>query len=348
MPNRDLVVIGASAGGIGALQQLCAALPSDLNAAVLVVVHTAASSSNLLPPVLRRAGCLNAITPDDGSTLEKGKIYVAPPDRHLVVEDHSLRLVHGPRENHNRPAIDPTFRSAALAYGPRVIGVVLTGSLDDGTNGLMVVRAHGGEAIVQNPTSALFPAMPENALRMVPDAHVVTLEEMPSLIVKLVSEPIEDLRPARVTDALAVRDVRMAELDMAAIESDIRAGKPSVFGCPECGGVLWEIHQDGLLRFRCRVGHAYTAQHLRAEQRQVIESALWAALRALEESAALYRRLANRATTAHLKGLTEGYAERAETAELNSRTLRDFLVHINAGESEFQGASGQVPEAKAG
>ena len=133
LPNRDLVVIGASAGGIGALQQLCAALSSDLNAAVLVVVHTAASSSNLLPPVLRRAGCLNAITPDDGGTLEKGNIYVAPPERHMVVEDHSLRLVHGPRENHNRPAIDPTFRSAALAYGPRVIGVVLTGSLDDGT-----------------------------------------------------------------------------------------------------------------------------------------------------------------------------------------------------------------------
>src|SRR5215469_12571390 len=211
MPNRDLVVIGASAGGIGALQQLCAALPSDLNAAVLVVVHTAASSSNLLPPVLRRAGCLNAITPDDGSTLEKGKIYVAPPDRHLVVEDHSLRLVHGPRENHNRPAIDPTFRSAALAYGPRVIGVVLTGSLDDGTGGLMVIRAHGGEAIVQHPSSALFPSMPESALRMVPDAHIATLEEMPALIAKLVSESLEDCRPATATDALTIRDVRMTE-----------------------------------------------------------------------------------------------------------------------------------------
>ena len=347
MPNRDLVVIGASAGGIGALQQLCAALSSDLNAAVLVVVHTAASSSNLLPPVLRRAGCLNAITPDDGGTLEKGNIYVAPPERHMVVEDHSLRLVHGPRENHNRPAIDPTFRSAALAYGPRVIGVVLTGSLDDGTNGLMVVRAHGGEAIVQNPTSALFPAMPENledgsrrSCRHIGRDAVADREAC--------FQPIEDLRPARVTDALTVGDVRMAELDMAAIESDIRAGKPLVFGCPECGGVLWEIHQGGLLRFRCRVGHAYTAQHLRAEQGQVIESALWAALRALEESAVLYRRLANRATSAILKGLTESYAERAETAELNSRTLRDFLVHINAGESEFQGASDQVPQAKAG
>jgi two-component system chemotaxis response regulator CheB len=131
MPNRDLVVIGASAGGIGALRQLCPALPSELNAAVLVVVHTVASSSNLLPRVLHRAGCLNAITPDDGETLKKGTIYVAPADRHMVVEANRLRLVRGPHENHNRPAIDPTFRSAALAHGPRVIGVVFTGSLDD-------------------------------------------------------------------------------------------------------------------------------------------------------------------------------------------------------------------------
>lgn len=187
--------------------------------------------------------------------------------------------------------------------------------------------------------------MPENALRMVPDAHVVTLERMAALIAKLVSEPLEDLRLATATDALTIRDVRMAELDMSAVE--IRAGTPSVFGCPECGGVLWEINHEGFLRFGCRVGHAYTARHLRAEQRQVIESALWAALRALEESASLYRRLATRATAGHLKSLTKSYEERAATAEMNSRTLRDFLVHVNAGEFEVKGASEPVPQAKA-
>jgi two-component system chemotaxis response regulator CheB len=265
----------------------------------------------------------------------------------MMVGDHHVSLVRGPRENHHRPAIDPTFRSAALAYGPRVIGVVLTGALDDGTGGLMVIRAHGGEAIVQNPASAMFPGMPQNALKMVPDAHVATLEEMPALIQRLVSEPVEHVRPATSIDTLAVKDVRMAELDMSEVENDIHAGKPSVFGCPECGGVLWEINQEGLLRFRCRVGHAYTAQHLRAEQRQVIETALWAALRALEESAALYRRLAARAEFGHLETITKGYAERAATAEANSRTLREFLVHVNVSESAVDEPAEKVPIAKA-
>jgi len=347
MPNRDLVVIGASAGGVEALQQLCTALPRDLDAALLIVMHTSSSSSNLMPRILRRAGCLYAATPVDGETIQKGKILIAPPDRHMVVEDHRIRLIRGPRENHHRPAIDPTFRSAALSYGPRVIGIVLTGSLDDGTGGLMVIRGHGGEAIVQDPASATFPAMPENALKMVPDAHVVTLEEMPALIAKLVSERVDDSRPATSSDTLTVNDVHMAELDMSKVEKDIHAGRPSVFGCPECGGVLWEINQEGLLRFRCRVGHAYTAHHLRAEQRQVVETALWAALRALEESAALYRRLATRATSGHLESLSKGYEERAATAELNSHTLRDFLVHVNAGETEVAGASASAPQAKA-
>jgi two-component system chemotaxis response regulator CheB len=347
MPNRDLVVIGASAGGVEALQRLCQTLPAGLNAAVLVVQHLAASSSNLLPHILHRAGCMHTSSPEDGETIQKGNVYIAPPDRHMVVEDHRLRLVRGPRENRHRPAIDPTFRSAALAFGRRVIGVVLTGALDDGTGGLMVIRAHGGEAIVQSPASAMFPSMPQSALRMVPDARIAKLEEIPDLIVKLVSEPLEDLASAIPLDPLTVREVRMAELDMAEVENDIRAGKPSVFGCPECGGVLWEINEDGLLRFRCRVGHAYTAQYLRAEQRQVIETALWAALRALEESASLYQRLATRAATGHLKSLTKGYEERAATAELNAHTLRDFLVHVNAGEAEVNGASEVAPEAKA-
>jgi two-component system chemotaxis response regulator CheB len=348
MANRDLVVIGASAGGIGALQTLCASLPSDLNAAVLVVIHTSPSSSNMLPRVLRTAGCASAVEARDGDLIKKGKIYVAPPDRHLMVDRHHLRLVRGPRENHHRPAIDPMFRSAALAYRRRVIGVVLSGSLDDGTGGLMVIRAHGGEAIVQDPASALFPSMPENALKRVPDAHVATMTEMPALIAKLVSQPLKDPQPITALDTLAVSDVRMAEMDMAEIERDIHVGTPSAFGCPDCGGVLWEINQEGMLRFRCRVGHAYTAQHLRAEQRQVVETALWSALRALEESAALYRRLSTRADLRNLTSVIRSYAERAAAAETNSRTLRDFLVHVYARESAIDELSETMPKAKAG
>jgi two-component system chemotaxis response regulator CheB len=325
--NRDLVVIGASAGGIEALQHICTALPADLNAAVLIVLHTAPTSFGLLPRILRRAGCVSAESPIDGELIEKGNIYVAPPDHHMIVEGRRIRLVRGPRENRHRPAVDPMFRSAALAYGNRVIGVILSGALDDGTGGLMVVRAHGGAAIVQDPSSAAFPYMPESALKMVKDAHVVPLSEIANVIMKLVSEPVEIRGRLEEPDPLAIRDVKMSELDMSEVENDIRAGQPSVFGCPECGGVLWEIDQKGFLRFRCRVGHAYTATDLSAEQRQVIETALWAALRALEESASLYRRLANRASG--LTSVSSRWEERATTAEMNAHTLRNFLVNVN-------------------
>ena len=334
MPNRDLIVIGASAGGIEALQQICAALPPNLNAALVVVMHTSPNAGGLLPKLLARVGPIPSVHPKNGEPIKKGMIYVAPPDCHLIVEAGLLRTIRGPRENHHRPAIDPTFRSAALSYGKRVIGVVLTGLLDDGTSGLMVIRAHGGAAVVQDPRTAMFPAMPESALERVPDAYIASLDEIPSLIERLVSEEVQvEPEPEKAkADHGASSEIRLAELDMSEVENEIRNGKPSSYGCPECGGVLWEIDQNGMLRFRCRVGHAYTAQHLRAEQRHAIEAALWAALRALEESASLYRRMALRARGSNHDKSMEIYEERAENAEGNSRTLRDFLVHVHTDE----------------
>ncbi len=334
MSNRDLIVIGASAGGIEALQQVCAALPPNLNAALVVVMHTSPSSGGLLPKVLSRAGPIPAIHPRNGEIIAKGMIYVAPPDCHLIVDSGVLRTIRGPQENHHRPAIDPTFRSAAASYGQRAIGVVLTGLLDDGTSGLMVIHAHGGAAVVQDPRTAMFPAMPESALERVPDARVAKLNEIAPLLASLVAEEIQ-VEPEPNTakaDTGTNSEIRLAELDMSEIENEIRNGHPSSFGCPECGGVLWEIDQAGLLRFRCRVGHAYTARHLRAEQRHAVEAALWAALRALEENASLYRRMALRARNGNHDQAMLVYEDRAENAEENSRTLRDFLVHVNADE----------------
>jgi two-component system chemotaxis response regulator CheB len=337
MAHRDLVVIGASAGGVEALQQVCAGLPSGLDATVLVVMHTSAHSGGLLAKILNRAGPLKATNPEDGERLEKGKIYVAPPNLHMLVEDSHLRLIGGPRENRHRPAIDPTFRSAALNYGRRAIGVVLTGAQDDGTSGSMVIRAHGGAVIVQDPNTALFPSMPQSALDMVSDARIAPLKEIPRLIEELVKQPLQEVRTASASDELAKREVRMAEADMSEIEKDLHVGKPSVFGCPECGGVLWEIDQEGLLRYRCRVGHAYTTETLGAEQRFVLETALWAALRALEESASLYRKLAKSGRESNRASL-QRFEERALTAENNSQTLRDFLVNLNAT-TEAEGSS---------
>ena len=335
MPNRDLVVIGASAGGIEALQQLCRELPADLNAAVMVVMHTSSHTGGLLPKVLGRAGPLPAGHPENGEVIERGRIYVAPPDMHMIVEDGRVRTVRGPRENRHRPAIDPTFRSAAVAHGRRVIGVVLTGMLDDGTAGLMVVRAHGGEAIVQNPQTAMFPSMPQNALDRVRGAHVAELAEIPSLLAKLVSEPLQEATsPMASRDTPAMKEIRLAELDMSEVENELRNGKPSPFACPECGGVLWEIDQSGLLRYRCRVGHAYTARHLRAEQGQAVETALWSALRALEENASLYHRMAARARWGSQEHSARVFDDRAANAESNSETLRNFLLQVSTPEME--------------
>jgi two-component system chemotaxis response regulator CheB len=332
--HRDLVVIGASAGGIEALQQLLSRLPHDLDAAVLIVIHTSNHSGSLLPRVLSRAGKLPVTHPADGTPIERGHVYIAPPNFHMLVEGDLLRVIQGPRENLHRPAIDPLFRSAAVSYGRRAIGVILTGALDDGTAGLMVIHAHGGEAIVQDPDTALFSSMPESALQQVPSAQVLSLPEIADRLVQLVKEKLPREAQKDNPDPQTVREVRIAEFTMPELESGEQPGRPSSFGCPDCGGVLWETEDGGFLRFRCRVGHAYTARHLGTEQRQGVESALWAALRALEESASLYERMAARAASTRQRETAETYNERAQNTTANVRLLRDFLLQVNKAEGE--------------
>jgi|SRR5215469_5363330 len=335
MAKRDLVAIGASAGGLEALQSLLGALPADFDAAVLVVLHTSKHAGSLIPQILQRAGKLPVLEPEDGTVIEKGRVYVAPPDFHMIVEGDELRVVQGPRENLHRPAIDPLFRSVAASYGQRAIGVILTGLLDDGTSGLMIVRAEKGEAVIQDPDSAMFSAMPRSALDQVPDAYVLPLIEIPDLLVRLVAQDLPEREQAKTIQSYdAGKETRISELNMSEIENEDRLGRPSAFGCPDCGGVLWEIEQDGFLRFRCRVGHAYTARHLDAEQRHAIETALWAALRALEESSSLYRRIAERAENANQGRAAEQFQNRASNTDENARTLRDFLLTVNRVEDE--------------
>lgn len=329
--HRDLIVVGASAGGIEALQTLLGGLPRDLDAAVLVVLHTSGRGRSLLPQILNRASLLPVSHPQDGERLEQGHIYVAPPDFHLLVEDGRMRVLQGPRENLHRPAIDPLFRSAAVSAGRRVIGVVLTGLLDDGTSGLMVVQAHGGRAIVQDPASAMFSSMPRSALEQVPEATVLPLEGIAAELVRLVGEELAGPAPAAAArGTIEERETRFLEQQMPQIAKEERPGQPSAFACPDCGGVLWEIEENGFLRFRCRVGHAFTAKHLSAEQKHAVETALWSALRALEESAALYHRLADKSSI-HGKQMSARSQERAESRDENARVLRDYLVHVNEG-----------------
>jgi two-component system chemotaxis response regulator CheB len=257
----------------------------------------------------------------------------------MIVEGNLLRVLQGPRENLHRPAIDPLFRSAAASYGRRAIGVILTGALDDGTSGLMVVDAHGGAAIVQDPRTAVFSSMPESALEQVPGAQVLPLQEMGERLVQLVEQKLPDpvssgggwnVRPGVETE----KEIRIAELNMSTVEDENQPGRPSAFACPDCGGVLWEIDDNGFLRFRCRVGHAFTARHLGTEQRHAIETALWAALRALEESASLYSRMAERASNSFHVQTADRFNDRVSDTKANARVLRDFLLNVNQVEEE--------------
>jgi two-component system chemotaxis response regulator CheB len=345
--NRDIVVIGASAGGLEALKELLAAMPSDLDASILIVLHTASHARGVLAQVLERAAKLPVSHPRDGEQMGRGRVHVAPPNFHLIVEKGGiLRVLQGPRENLHRPAIDPLFRSAAAAYGPRVIGVVLTGMLDDGTAGLMTISASGGIPIVQDPTTALFASMPASALDQVPNARVATLQEMPALLLRLIHEklPAAKRQPTNI-QVQAKMETGIAELDMSEISNEARLGNPSPFACPDCGGVLWEIEQDGFLRFRCRVGHAFTSKYLGVEQRNAVEVALWEAMRALEESASLYRRMAARAIATRHDLPAELYQQRAADTEANSKILRDFLLRVNLDDSDDH-ESGDDPDRR--
>lgn len=291
MAKHDIIVIGASAGGVEAVSRLVADLPRDLRASFLLVVHLARGRS-MLPEILSRAGRIPAAHPVDGEPLQYGRIYVAPPDHHLVVFDGRVRVAHTASENGVRPAADPLFRSAARTYGSRVIGVILTGSLDDGAAGMVAVKQAGGITIVQDPDEASAPGMPRSAIATGMVDHVLALRDIPVLLDALVREDASNVRvpPERAPQTRAM-EPDLAEPPLAVNRSD-RPGVPSVFSCPECHGTLWEVDEGGLLRFRCRVGHVYSAESMMAAQTDEVDRALWIALRTLDERAALAHRLA--------------------------------------------------------
>lgn len=320
--RRDVVVIGASAGGVEALSALVRELPADLGAAVLVVVHLAAEQKSVLPRILSAAGPLPATHAHGGETIVPNRIYVARPDHHLVIHDDHLRVVRGPRENGHRPAIDPLFRTAAYAYGPRVIGVVLSGAMDDGTAGLVAIKGQGGLAVVQDPNDAVVDAMPRNALENVEIDHVLPATELGRLLPQLIAETAAEssAAPSPLLQAESALEVRGLP------EGALRIGAPSVLACPDCGGVLNEVADGDMLRYRCQVGHAYAPESLYLEQRAALEGALWAALRALEEQAALARRMALRARELRQAKSASRFDERAVAAETQARTVREALL----------------------
>lgn len=327
MAQRDVVVVGASAGGVEALRTLASHLPADLPAAVLVVLHTPPASRSALPSILARSGPLPATAAEEGDALVPGRILVAPPDRHLIVSGDAVTLSRGPRENGHRPAVDVLFRSAARALGPRVVAVVLSGTLDDGSAGMVAVHARGGVGLVQHPDEAMFDGMPFAAIEADSPEAVLPLTELAARLCELVGEPVREVVAEPVSGEMD-EEVEMAEVEGALRHAADPPGRPSGYACPDCNGVLYEIREDGLTRFRCRVGHAWSAQSLVAQQAVAVEGALWMALRALEEKASLARRMAAGAQDRRHPLSAATFVEQAAESEAAARVLRDLIDRV--------------------
>jgi two-component system, chemotaxis family, protein-glutamate methylesterase/glutaminase len=327
MQGHDIVVIGASAGGIEALIEITSNLPKDFPAALFVVVHLPSYGPSVLPEILSRAGKLPAAHPQHGDEIVPGRIYIAPPDKHLLLKNGHIHIAHGPRENRQRPAVDPLFRTAAISFGPRVVGVVLSGNLDDGTAGLRAIKSLGGTAIVQDLETAVYHGMPQSAIENVDVDFVLPVKDIAAKLVVLANTPVKE-QPRPVSSELK-QEADMSELDHELLNPD-RPGNPSGFGCPECGGVLFELEDGEYFRFRCRVGHAYSPEVLMAEQNDSLDEAFWVALRALEENAVLSRRLADRARQRGHTGTLLRFEQRAEEAEQHAEMVRRLIIAQNS------------------
>jgi two-component system chemotaxis response regulator CheB len=335
MAKKDIVVVGASAGGMEALVKLVAGLPAGLPASVFVVWHTAPGVRSVLPAVLQKAGPLPASNPADGDPIRPGRIYVAPADHHMLLERGYIRVTKGPKENRFRPAIDPLFRSAAYVYGPRVIGVVLTGALDDGTAGLWTIKLRGGTAVVQEPSEALINAMPLNALSNVDVDHKLPVAEIGALLGRLVEQPAPVERKIPQEEQRKTRhEIRIAEEADGLEENVMQFGELSPFTCPECRGVLTELREGRILRYRCHTGHAFSANTLLESANDQVEDRLWDAVRALDEMVMLLNRMGEEFTRSGDLSSAELCFEQARAAHERLQPIRKAATREEPASAE--------------
>ena len=321
MAHHDVVVIGASSGGIDGLIELLSGLPDDLPAALFVVLHVRPDLPSQLPAILNRVGTLPAAHAVDGEPIRRGRVYIAPPGMQTYLHRGRIAVRRGPQENLHRPAVDPLFRTAAHHYGSRVIGIVLSGALDDGAAGLAAIKAAGGIAIVQDPDDAAVRDMPMHAMERATADHVVRIAALPPLLIDLINEEaraelVAEIPLETVEEAGATEPFKRSE----------EMGTLSNVTCPECQGNLWEVRGADGIRFRCRVGHAYTEAALDAAQSQSVERALWSALKALEERVALIRKLAAQARRRGHESVATMFDERSRTVDKDVRAIHNLIV----------------------
>lgn len=318
--TTQVIVVGVSAGGMDALTRLVAQLPEDFSAPLFIVQHMSADTTGKsLVDALNKHGKLTCLQPADGDKIENGMIYLAPSDHHMMVGKGHIKITKGARENRSRPGIDPLFRSAAVAYGNAVIGVLLTGYLDDGTAGLIAIKRCGGTCIVQDPKDAAYPDMPANALKQMEPDYCVPVPEMGSLLSKMLERTLGKNKPAP-NDILI--EAKIAERVLSDLPSVEALGGQVPFNCPGCGGVLWEIAEGTGLRYRCHTGHSYTAPVLLAEQTAKIEETLWIALRMFEER----KNLLETMLSTNNGGSTKSTSERAKESQVHIDRIRSMLI----------------------
>ena len=334
---RDIIVIGASAGGVTALLEWAKTLPADFPAPIFVVQHVAADSPSILPQLLSSVSALPARHPHDGEVIQPGVIYVAPPDHHLLLEGDQVLVTRGPKENRFRPSIDALFRSAAYTYGPRVIGVVLTGYLDDGTSGLWSVQRMGGLAIVQDPHDAQQPAMPTNALEFVKADYVVPLAQLGSLLVRLTMEaaPAKNRLPAEQLELLEI-ELTIAKQGGGFELGIIDKGLLTPFTCPDCHGALTQLIEGKLIRYRCHTGHAYSVSALLSEVTASVESMLYQSMRGLEETKMLLQHLGHHFEENTQTEVADLFFRKADETGKQARVVHESILKHEALSGDLQ------------
>jgi two-component system, chemotaxis family, protein-glutamate methylesterase/glutaminase len=319
--GRYIIVIGTSGGGLDALDNLIGQLPSDLPASIFIVQHMAPeNTADALIHKLSRHRSFHCRLAKNGESFKPGRIYIAPPDNHLLVKKNNLLVTKGARENRNRPAIDPLFRSAAVTHGPSVIGVVLTGMLDDGTAGLIAIKKGGGVTVVQDPRDADYPAMPQSALNHLKVDYCGPIAEMGRLLEKLCHE-----RPGNTKSIPKdiSTEAEIAERVLSDVAQVNGLGSLVPYNCPNCGGVLWEIASADVKRYRCHTGHSFSVSSLLTSQSEKIEETLWVSLRMFEERKNLLNNIAQQQTK--VKGKSPA-AQRARETQVHIERIKAMLL----------------------
>ena len=324
---RNLIVLGASAGGIQAISKIIEDLPEAIDAAIMIVLHVSLrSNAAVISEIFQKKTPLQCLVATDGATIEKGKIYLAPPDYHLMVNDTRMHLNQGTKENKQRPSINILFRSAAVHFANRTIGIILTGMLDDGTSGMYAIKRCGGICIIQDPSEAEYASMPKNVLSMITVDYTAILKEIPTIIKDVLSKPLP--QNIAVPDDLKI-EVNLTEKMMSNIDALKKISDRSDFVCPECGGGLWKIKMDPTHRYRCHTGHVYSEQFLNELQDLKIEESIWVSIRMLEEKESMLKLLESRSNANNENKKPSLYVKRREEINEHIHRLKSLLITLS-------------------